>query len=179
MYSLESKNEYSKFIKSLPDYKTSLISEELKQIDFSFDEIVNKFIKTKVREKELSILKYIIEKQNEKIKFLEKRNKDNLKLLKKVGEIMNIQILSKKYVGNIRYKTNTVYFKINGIPKEVDIINYFDYEKVTTYNAYVETENNNKLWEYIKSCGYDLITVQEKILYEIWRYSHGKGVSLR
>lgn len=45
MYSLESKNEYSKFIKSLPDYKTSLTSEELKQIDFSFDKIVNKFIK--------------------------------------------------------------------------------------------------------------------------------------
>ena len=47
----------------------------------------------------------------------------------KVGEIMGVQILSKKYVGNIQNKTNTVYFKINGISKEVDIINYCDYEK--------------------------------------------------
>lgn len=104
MFSLESKNEYPKFIKSLPDYKISLTSEELKQIDFRFDEIVNKFIETKVREKDLSICKYIIEKQNEKIKFLEKRNKRQFKLLMKVGEIMDIQILSKKYVGNIRKK---------------------------------------------------------------------------
>lgn len=69
---------------------------------------------------------------------------------------MNIQILTKKYVGNIRNKTNTVYFKINGIPKEVQIINCYNYEEGTSFNYFVETENNNNLWEYIKSCGYDL-----------------------
>lgn len=87
---------------------------------------------------------------------------------------MKIEIKSKKYVGNIRNKTNTVYFEINGIPKEVQIINCFNYKKGTSFNYFVETENNNNLWQHIKSCGYDLKTVQERILYEIWKYSHGK-----
>ena len=47
-------------------------------------------------------------------------------------------------------------------------------KKGTTYNAYVETENNNKLWKYIESCSYDLKRVKQRILYEIWKYSHGK-----
>lgn len=87
---------------------------------------------------------------------------------------MKIKIKSKKYQGNIRNKTNTVYFEINGIPKEVQIINCYNYEEGSTINKFVVSETNNKLWEYIKSCGYDLKIVQDRILYEIWKYSHGK-----
>lgn len=99
MSSLENKKEdYPKFIKSLPDYKVELSKEELKQIDFSLNEIVDKFIKTKLKDKELSICKYIIEKQDEKIKLLEKENNLKDKRIKRQFNLLMKEDNLQKYV---------------------------------------------------------------------------------
>ncbi len=89
MSSLENKKEeYPKYLTNLPDIETIISKDEMKILNDDFNNIVNKFIKSKVKEKDLIICKYIIERQlriitdqNKQIKYLKNKciTKDEIK----------------------------------------------------------------------------------------------------
>lgn len=72
-----------------------ITNEELRNIDNNFESIINKFTKSYVKEKELAIAQYIMQKQQNKIEQLESKEQ---KLIEKLEN--RIKELNNKSGGN-------------------------------------------------------------------------------
>lgn len=57
-------DEYPKFLTNLPNIETVISKDELKILNDNFNNIVNNFIKSEIKEKDLILCKYIIERQS-------------------------------------------------------------------------------------------------------------------
>lgn len=74
-----------------------ITDDELRNIDNNFESIVEEFTKSYVKEKELVIAQYIMQKQQDKIDKLEQSNQ---KLIEKLEDDIENNYTIKNYTGN-------------------------------------------------------------------------------
>ena len=118
----EIKNENIKLEISIP----LLTQEEINRIDIYMDGIINKFTKMIVKEKNLAIAQYIIDKQQKELEQKESiLNKviDKLKKIEKRKQMKIIDVLNKKANGSLEDKFMFVFRnKVYIYDKKEDLI---------------------------------------------------------
>lgn len=89
---------------------------------------------------------------------------------------MKIKILSKQYQANVKYKTNTVYFELDGKKIYIDIM-YVDSSTLGKRNVFIANNRYDELEEYINKnydCGFEHF--KNIFLSELRRYSRNRNL---
>lgn len=91
---------------------------------------------------------------------------------------MEIKILRKKYQANIRNKTNTVLFELDGMKIYIDIM-YIDSPTLGKRNVFIANNRYEEIEEYInKNCNFTFEEFKDAFLYELRKYSKGRNLDI-
>lgn len=125
MSSLENKKEeYPKFLTNLPNIETIIPKDEMKILNDDFNNIVNKFMKLKVKEKDLIICKYIIERQsriitnqNKQIKYLKNKSITKVEIKRRIEELEYLvnDFVQTDNSGRFKKEKSIDYYKIEAL----------------------------------------------------------------
>lgn len=92
---------------------------------------------------------------------------------------MKIDIIGKEYVGNIPNKTNTLYFKVDGVGSMIDFVyikfkDWDSFGKENKRNVFVDGQLYRDFETWFKS-NYDgdFELFKQALMYELYQYSRG------
>lgn len=89
---------------------------------------------------------------------------------------MNLEIIGKRINKNVSNETNTVYFKMDGIKKQVDIVylTMIISGQVKKFNAFLDNKYIQDLEQYvIDHYDCDINEFKKYFMYKLYKYSRG------
>ena len=104
-----------------------LTQEEINGIDINMDEVINKFTKMIIKEKDLAIAQYIMQRQQEKIEELEQKESILDKVTNKLKEDIDNDYYIEETIGEVYVTTGVKKYSVK--PYAQEILNIIEGEK--------------------------------------------------